>query len=151
MRLWRLTRVDRVALDGVGSLKFGGRYSSPGRPIVNFASEAGLAVLVTLRYLEQTPEAFAEEFAMGWTDVDALPERVPDSLSENEKRAFVDDWAATKRSLLAAIQSKVLPEADVILMNPQHSDAASVSPLTTRSFTFAECLHRPPMLEQYRS
>ena len=54
MRLWRLTRADRTALDGAG-LKHGGRYSPPGTPVVNFASEAGLAVLVALRYLPGSP------------------------------------------------------------------------------------------------
>lgn len=64
-------------------------------------------------------------------------------------RAFVGEWLDSKRSLLAAIRSKVLPEADVIYLNPAHPDAARVSALTTRPFRFAECLHRPPMLDSY--
>ena len=51
MRLWRLIRTGQTALDGAGTSKHGGRYSPPGAPVVNFASEAGLAVLVALRYL----------------------------------------------------------------------------------------------------
>jgi hypothetical protein len=43
----------------------------------------------------------------------------------------------------------VLPEADVILMNPVHPDAAGVKPLVTRRFSFADCLHVPPMLADY--
>ena len=49
MRLWRLTRTGQTALDGAGTAKHGGRYSPPGSPVVNFASEAALAVLVALR------------------------------------------------------------------------------------------------------
>ena len=64
--------------------------------------------------------------------------------------AHVDDWLDSHRSLLAAIRSKVLPEADVILMNPRHPEARHVSSLTTPPFSFAECLHRPPMLDVYR-
>jgi hypothetical protein len=41
MRLWRLTRAGSTALDGAGTLKHGGRYSPPGAPVANFASEAG--------------------------------------------------------------------------------------------------------------
>ena len=48
--------------------------------------------------------------------------------------------------MLAAVRSQVLPEADVVLMNPLHPNAARVRPLVTRPFSFAECLHTPPML-----
>jgi len=43
----------------------------------------------------------------------------------------------------------VLPEADVIYLNPAHPDAVRVPPLTCRPFDFAECLHRPPMLDSF--
>jgi hypothetical protein len=45
----------------------------------------------------------------------------------------------------------VLPEADVVLMNLRHPGATRVPPLTTRPFSFADCLHIPPMLERYRN
>jgi hypothetical protein len=49
------------------------------------------------------------------------------------------------------VRSKVLPEADVVLMNPAHRDAAGVPPLATRPFSFAECLHTPPMNARHES
>ena len=58
-------------------------------------------------------------------------------------------WLEERRSLLAAVRSQVLPEADVVLMNPLHPGAARVPPLVTRPFSFAECLHTPPMLARY--
>jgi RES domain-containing protein len=61
MRLWRLTRAGQAALDGAGAWKHGGRYSPPGAPVVNFASEAGLAVLVALRYLPGDPADAPDE------------------------------------------------------------------------------------------
>ncbi len=151
MKLWRLTRPEHQALDGEGALRMGGRYSSPGQPIVSFASEAGLAVLVALRYLQAGSEPDEGNFVLGWTDTAAVPERVPVDLADAAKKAYVDDWATSRRSLLIAVQSAVLPEADVILMNVLHLDAGSVAPLTTRPFSFRDCLHRPPMLDQYRS
>ncbi len=149
MRLWRLTRPEYVALDGAGAAKSGGRYSSPGVPLVNFASEPGLAVLVALRYVQSTPAFSEDDFILGWTTIDCDVERVPDELSGEAKVAFVDAWAKQRRSLAVAVQSAVLPEADIILMNPLHADAAAVAPLSTRPFRFSECLHRPPMLERY--
>jgi len=147
-RLWRLTRAGQTALDGAGALKHGGRYSPPGVPVVNFASEAGLAVLVALRYLPGDPAHAPDDYVLGWTEIDALPERAPDA-DEDAIRDWVTQWLDERRTLLAAVRSRVLPEADVVLMNPRHPDAADVQPLVTRPFSFAECLHSPPMLSRY--
>jgi len=88
---------------------------------------------------------------LGWTEIDAVPERAPDAASDEAIRDWVTDWLEERRSLLAAVRSQVLPEADVVLMNPLHPDAARVPPLITRPFSFAECLHTPPMLARYSS
>ena len=148
MRLWRLTRKDETALDGTGTLKHGGRYSPPGVLVVNFASEAGLAVLVALRYLPGDPADAPDDYVLGWTEIDAVPERVPNA-NDDAIRDWTSGWLRERRSLLAAVRSHVLPEADVVLMNPLHPDAARVRPLVTRQFSFAECLHTPPMLKRY--
>jgi RES domain-containing protein len=145
MRLWRLTRAAHVALDGRGAREKGGRYTSPGCPVVNFASEPCLAVLVALRYLPRDLAAIPDDYLLGWTEVDAVPERLP----ADETRAAGDAWLASRRSLLAALRSAVLPEADIVLMNPRHPDARQVPPLVTRPFNFAQCLHVPPMLGKY--
>jgi hypothetical protein len=149
MRLWRLTRTGQTALDGAGTLKHGGRYSPPGAPVVNFASEAGLAVLVALRYLSGHPAGAPDDYLLGWTEIDVIPERVRGTDGDDAVRDWVTDWLMEGRSLLAAVRSQVLPEADVVLMNPLHPDAAGVPPLVTRPFSFAECLHTPPMLARY--
>ena len=149
MRLWRLTRSGHTALDGAGTLKHGGRYSPPGVPVVNFASEAGLAVLVALRYLPGNPADASGDYVLGWTEIDAVPERVGDADGDDAIRDWVTDWHNERRSLLVAVRSQVLPEADVVLMNPLHPDAAKVTPLVTRPFNFADCLHTPPMLQRY--
>lgn len=150
MKLWRLTRAPYVALDGKGAELHGARYAPPGRRVVSLASEAGLAVLVALRYQPRDLAGIPDDFVLGWTEVDAQPERVPDP-DEETIRAWIGEWLETRRSLLAAIPSRVLPEADVIYLNPAHPDAARVPPLVTRPFSFAECLHEPPMLAQFRS
>ena len=149
MRLWRLTRVGHTQLDGAGALKHGGRYSPPGAPVVNFASEAGLAVLVALRYLPADSADVPSDYVLGWTELDAIPERVDRTDADETIRAWVTVWLDERRSLLAAMPSRVLPEADVVLMNPLHPDAHLVPPLVTRPFSFAECLHTPPMLAHY--
>lgn len=149
MKLWRLTRAPYVALDGRGAELHGARYAPPGLRVVSLASEAGLAVLVALRYQPRDLSDIPGDFVLGWTEIDAVPERVPDP-DEGTIRAFVGEWLESRRSLLAAVRSKVLPEADVVLLNPAHPDAVRIAPLTTRPFSFAECLHTPPMLGQFK-
>ncbi len=149
MRLWRLTRAPFAALDGEGARLHGSRYAPPGSRVVSLASEAGLAVLVALRYQPADLSQAPDDLVLGWTEVDAVPLRVPDS-DEDRVRALVGDWLASRRSLLCAVPSRVLPEADVVLMNPAHPQAAQVPPLTCRPFDFAQCLHRPPMLDAFR-
>ena len=150
MKLWRLTRAPFVALDGQGALLNGARYAPDGVPVVSLASEAGLAVLIALRYQPRDLQGIPDDFVLGWTEVQAVPERVPDQHGEEAIRAFVGGWLASCRSLLAAVPSRVLPEGDVVLFNPAHPAAASVAPLTTRPFSFAECLHTPPMLARFQ-
>jgi hypothetical protein len=111
----------------------------------------GACGLVALRYLSGDPVEAPGGYVLGWTETDAIPERVPDSDRDDAILDWVTDWLGGRRSLLAAVRSQVLPEADVVLMNPLHPDAAHVPPLVTRQFSFAECLHTPPMLARYSS
>lgn len=151
MKLWRLTRAPYVALDGRGAELYGSRYAAPGVPLVSLASEAALAVLIALRYQPTDLSQAERDHVLGWTEVDAVPARVPQSEDETAIRAWVEHWLAGQSCLLAALPSKVLPEGEVILLNPLHPSAERVPPLTTRPFDFTECLHRPPMLDAYRT
>jgi RES domain-containing protein len=75
MILWRLTRSAYTVLDGAGPMAHGGRYTSPGLPVVNFTSEAALAVLITLRYLPADLVGVSNDYLLGYTEIDADPER----------------------------------------------------------------------------
>ena len=143
MKLWRLTLVPFSALDGSGPEKHGARWTSPGLPVVNFASEPGLAVLVVLRYLPRDLKGIEGDYLLGWTETHIAPERLPFVDDPDEKRRIGDDWLNSGRSLLAAVRSAVLPEADILMMNPRHADAASLPPLSTRPFDFAQTLSLP--------
>ncbi len=166
MKLWRLTRAPYVALDGSGPAQHGGRWTSPGLAVVNFASEPGLAVLVVLRYLLASgtvpsgtvplearmaenvgsPRGTVpgvDDYLLGWTETDAIPERIPYDPDPDVKRARGDTWLRSGRTLLAAVTSAVLPEADVIMMNPAHPQAAKLPTLITRPFRFEDCLALP--------
>src|SRR3954463_6079034 len=140
MRLWRLTRSGQTALDGEGPRNHGGRYSPLWAPVVNFASEAGGPGGGALRYLRGDPVDAADDYLLGWTEIDAIPERV-DSVGDDEAiRERVSGWLEERRTRLSAVRSQFLPQPDVVLMNPLHPDATRVPPLVTRPFSFSECL-----------
>lgn len=143
MRLWRLYREPFAALDGSGPAVHGARWTSPGRPVVNFASEAALAVLVVLRYLPRDLAGIDSDYRLGHIDLDIRPERLPFVEDQAEKRRIGDEWLVSRRSLLAAVQSAVLPEADIVMLNPLHPDASSLPEMTSRKFNFARCLALP--------
>jgi RES domain-containing protein len=142
MKLWRIIQSPYLALDGSGPERHGARWTSPGQAVVNFASEPGLAVLVLLRYLLPL-ETASGDYLLGWTQTDQIPERLVYDPDPVVKRQRGDQWLHSRRSLFAAVTSAVLPEADIIMMNPAHPDAAQLSPLTTRPFSFADCLALP--------
>jgi RES domain-containing protein len=148
MKLWRLTRAPYLALDGSGPAQHGARWTSPGLPVVNFASEPGLSVLVVLRYLPRDLVGVEDDYLLGWTQSEATPERIPYDPDPTVKRQRGDDWLKSGRSLFAAVTSAVLPEADIIMMNPRHPDAATIPPLSTRPFSFADCLALPAYSEE---
>lgn len=112
-------------------------------PVVNFASEPGLAVLVVLRYLPRDLVGIDQDYRLGYVEVEAETERLPYTDDPVAKRITGDDWLRSCRSLLAAVQSAVLPESDIVMMNPAHPGFASVPPLATRPFRFEDCLHLP--------
>jgi RES domain-containing protein len=126
MKLWRLARAPFLALDGSGPAQHGARWTSPGLPVVNFASEPGLSVLVVLRYLPRDLLGINDDYLLGWTESDVVPERIDYTPDPVEKRKRGDDWLRSRRSLFAAVTSAVLPEADIIMMNPKHLDAAAL-------------------------
>lgn len=143
MKLWRLTRAPLAALDGSGPLRHGARWTSPGKPVVNFASEPGLAVLVVLRYLPRDLVGIDQDYVLGWTESDNVPERLEFIDDAQEKRRIGDEWLQSGRTLFAAVRSAVLPEADIIMMNPAHPDADTLPPLKLRPFDFAQTLSTP--------
>lgn len=143
MKLWRLVREPYLALDGSGPAQHGARWTSPGRQVVNFASEAGLAVLVVLRYLPRDLNGIDDDYVLGWTETSVVPLDIPFTPDPLEKRRLGDGWLVTGSHLLARVRSAVLPEGDIIMMNPLHPNAAKIAPLQTRRFSFADTLRLP--------
>lgn len=144
MRLFRITRAHlaHTALNGDGAARFGGRWNSPGTPMVYTATSLALAALEVLVHLDMDAAGldyvFIEievaksrihrpgAFPAGW---DSLPESRP-------ARTFGDAWAKGGSSLGLAVPSLIIPQETNVLLNPAHEDFGTIRSKGPQAFVF---------------
>jgi len=137
MRLWRLTRAVHTDLSGEGARRFGGRWNSPGRPLVYTAAEAALTVLEVRVNLDLPFELLPDDYVLLAIDTGELqPEQGPALIDPEACRAYGDRWLVEQRSVLLAVPSVIVPESHNVLFNPGHPDAAVVRVVNTRLWRF---------------
>lgn len=132
MIAWRLATALYPPLTGEGARKRGGRWNSPGVPLVYASEHLSLAVLELLVHVESDdlPEnlvAFRLELP------DDLCERRADVPSHwlvdplrRQSRRYGDAWAAERRSVGLVVPSAVVPQESNLLLNPAHPQFGEV-------------------------
>ena len=136
MWVWRLALGRHHELDGEGARRYGGRWNSPGVPVVYGATHLSLALLEQLVHVspERLPDAF-RAFAIEVPD-DVAVETVrlaPDARDVVACRRYGDVWAGAVRSAVLIVPSVLVPatlepggigtdERNVVL-NPRHGSA----------------------------
>lgn len=148
---WRITlaRYANTAFDGEGARRYGGRFNSPGTPVVYVASSLSLAMLEVLVHVDRG-RALAQHVACPVTydaaDVlvlerDALPAGWDLPVPPPAVQKLGDLWVASKASLLLRVPSVLLP-GDVLerehnfLINPLHEGFGRVTIGPARELTF---------------
>lgn len=144
MRLWRIADARYQILDGEGAQRWGGRWNSPGRPVVYTSMTASLAVLEKLVWV--APEEFPENLGLFEIDVpdgiapEALdPERLPrdwKSVGSPACREIGDEWLASESGLTLVVPSTLLDEERNVLINPRHGEARRARVVRSRPFSF---------------
>ena len=144
MRLWRLASGRYPALDGEGARRWGGRWNSPGRPVVYTSATAALAVLEKLVWTD--PEDVPGDLKLEELELpdDLAPEavaadRLPPDWTAPGCPACValgDGWLAAGSSFALAVPSAVLPEEQNVLLDPRHPEAARMRVVAARLLTF---------------
>ncbi|MDT7807436.1 MAG: hypothetical protein QOJ70_1249 [Acidobacteriota bacterium] len=141
MFAWRLASSRYPPLTGEGARLVGGRWNSPGRPLIYASESLALCLAECLVHVTgalpreytsfkiSVPDDSVEELNLaqlkaGW-------ERDP-----AQTRAIGDGWLEEHRSLTLIVPSAVLPDSRNILLNPQHSGAARLRALSKQPFTF---------------
>lgn len=138
MRVWRLAFGAYNHLDGEGARLSGGRWNSPGVPVLYAASHLTLALLEQLVHFESAElpgryRAFVIDLpaSAGIETAEAAPDMVDDTKA---CRRVGDDWAHSRRSIALVIPSVLVPATlspgDVptlernVMLNPLHARAA---------------------------
>lgn len=162
-RLWRLAPGRHDPLSGEGARRYGGRWTSPGRPAVYLASQLPLAVLEVLVHVDPATlpldlEAFAVDVpdALGTPDAWAvltapLPAGWRAVAQPAACRAAGDAWLAAPaaaRPALLRVPTAVLPEwtesegagidagSWCAILDPAHPAAAAVRVAARHPFSF---------------
>lgn len=136
MPVWRLAREAHAALDGEGARIFGGRWTSPGRPMIYTASSAALAVLEVRVHLDLPLDMVPRDFQLmsvelADMDIEELP-----SGSIDDPMSFGDRWLREGQSPAIRVPSIIVPEEWNLLINPLHPAARGIKVASRRSFRF---------------
>ena len=145
MRVWRIARVAHRRLDGDGARLWGGRWNSPGIPVVYASASLALAALEYLTHVDirDAPDDLVA-MAIDVPDEHGVSSIGPDQLSADWNRiadsgacvARGDAWVAERRTLALRVPSAVVPEECNVLINPDHPGARDVRVVSTRRFQF---------------
>jgi len=139
---WRLCREPFATLDGEGARLYGGRWNSPGRPLVYAASTAALTVLEVRVHLDLPPDLLPDDYVLVTIDLDGLAAEDVATMPA-DPRAFGDDWLRIQRTPVLRVPSAIVPESQNVLLNPVHPDASRASVAASRRFAFDSRLWRP--------
>ncbi len=134
---WRLCRAPYATLDGDGARQFGGRWNSPGRPVVYLAEHPALALVEVLVHLDLTPETLPDDYVMLRADLpdDPPPEHAgPAGLAD--PREVGDAWLARRAVPLLRVPSVIVPQAMNLLLDPLHPAARAARIAAVEPFHF---------------
>jgi RES domain-containing protein len=133
---WRIVspRYADTAFSGIGAQRSGGRFNSPGRPLVYCSGSIALAMLEMLVQVNKRsrligylciPATF-DEAAVEALDTDDMPAGWNARPYTLTSQAFGDRWIEEGRSLVLRVPSVVVPQESNYLINPLHADAPSL-------------------------
>ena len=135
MRIFRIADQRHPIWDGTGAALLGGRWNSPGHPVIYGSLSSACAMLEILAHasigrIPDTQQIVIAEVP----DEDALIERhEPASLPEGwdaedsgVARQLGDDWLAARRSLVLVVPSVVARLEFNAVVNPAHRDFSRV-------------------------
>jgi len=143
MKAYRVVPSPRAQdLSGEGARLYGGRWNSPGVPMIYTAASASLAVLETLVHMSM--DVFPENLILVTLEIpkelvqtldpSQLPENWATYPASSEVNEIGDTWAKNETSLGLLVPSAVLPQENNLIINPRHPQAGSVNIVDTAPY-----------------
>lgn len=145
MVVFRICRRPFRALDGEGARLWGGRWNTPGTPVVYAASSLSLAAVEYLVHLDAdtTPADLVamsielpDETAHRRVTAQSLPSDWARMAEHPACQALGDAWLRDGTSLALRVPSAVIPDEENVLLNPAHPDASGLRVREERPFSF---------------
>ena len=147
MILYRLARAPFRALDGEGARRFGGRWTSPGRPAIYAAASAGLAVLEVLVHLDLPPDLIPRDYRLLRIELpaDAPAETLARAPADDrDRRRLGDGFLERGEALALRVPSVIVPGEHNAILNPRHRAMGGVRLVADHPFQFDPRLFRRP-------
>ena len=129
--IWRLTRERYAdsAFSGEGARQHGGRFNSPGTPVVYTAESLPLALVEALTGLERYDQlrryvffrARLPEPLISEVTAEDLPEGWDQHPPPSRSQRVGDRWASREESVALKVPSVVVPYSYNYLLNPAHT------------------------------
>jgi len=146
---YRIASRRHPVFSGRGAAEYGGRWNSPGRPVIYAATSLSLAML------EQLAQTGTGRLPSDQVSVEiAIPDTVSvetadtrhmpgwDALDRRASRAFGDRWLVDTRSCVLLIPSVVVPTEQNVAINPEHPDFRKVTASAPRPLHWDERLKK---------
>ena len=134
---WRIVKARHAtnAFDGEGARLEGGRWNSPGSPMVYTAGSAALAALEMLVHVGRgaTLPAYVliacsfEETLVSRLDRSRLPAHWRSYPAPPGLQLLGDEWLKSNTSPVLEVPSAIIPTEPNYLLNPRHRHFASVA------------------------
>ncbi|MGO4669801.1 RES family NAD+ phosphorylase [Bosea sp. 2RAB26] len=142
MKVWRVCRLPFADLNGEGARIYGGRWNTPGRPLLYTAENPALAVLEVRVHLDLEPDLIPDDYVL--MEIESGSAVIKEILDPIEAPATVGDrWLASMETPILKVPSFVVPNSFNLLINPAHPGAASISIQSTKPFDFDRRLWLP--------
>ncbi len=147
---WRIVKKQHAAraFDGEGARLFGGRWSSPGVPVVYVSSTRALAALELAVHLDRSallasfvliPCEF-DETLVAKLDAAALPKQWRRYPPLPELAAIGDGWVKQAQSAVLSVPSAIISDETNYLLNPAHPDFSRIRVGKALAFEFDQRL-----------
>ena len=146
MIAWRIVKrkFAKTAFSGEGARVFGGRWNSPGLPVVYTAGSHSLAALEMLVHLDA--DELLNYYMLATVEIDAslvkvfdvslFPRNWREEPPPAKAKAIGDAWLKGRESAVLELRSAIIPSESVFLLNPRHEDFAKLRPGKFELFRF---------------